>query len=1184
MKIKTFKKEDMSMRDTMSKSFKKSWALLVALVCCFSMLTVIEFGSEEAEARISEQDNYLTEAELNQPIQMTDPSGRVTFTIRQVADGKNQDKCLINESNGFNLPETSNRDGVLCLGDTATYNITYNVKDSTTDTVVRMRIPTVYENRNGEPLRSSNGSIITSYDLQGLSTLAQGGTGTLHTGSISNNILTMNFQASTSTATIDLGNFDLPTSSSSSISLDQVVNLRMQFLNASNSVVQQSTGFPNPIRVVGTTMWDPRLKTINKENPAIYKENGTNYYQYSVALRIPRTTLPSNGNVIGAPTGNQSYVLQDAKVSVDVSRFPEGSIIVPSNEYTTLDSANESIVYEKTRITGIDSVRTDNYEIFKVRIPSSALNSTESYYEWNANISGYESSGYSLSSNSSPYIQAEGYMGSQGSQPGMSQGSGFDTRVLYNGQTLSTTGDDYANNDWAAMIYQSTPFGAWGKSIYNDDNGEVGTRKLSDLGSSSAVYGDTPIWVDFSVAPYNGKLVNAMYCDTWDARLQKVDTARTPKTQVRDQDSGWTDVNATILYSTVSPGYNNESINSYSEAAQKADCNNEALNWTEEPTDTSNIVKVVFDGEYDAIVSGSDAVQRAQLPFKPLTNEEYKGWASFPGAKLLSDNLVHSNNNAWDSGRERESYWVRGEHLNMAVKNTTARSQNAGTTQYINGLGNIEFQNYLNNNENVESFDTYPEVEYRFDSGYTSIDIEDFVYENYYVSITNADFGPDNLPGTSDDVSPWIVNLKAKNPITISSSKPTENIVSLGNSWVKGTLPPYASSGKVMPTVISYIPDENIQNLYDIPADNTVSVNTTVNAVASMAQSKWALKSTEFAGNSVGWGVSYSNTSGRSSGETIIYDILPYPGDSNGTTITEPLTNVEFEILQGDSDMRIEVTDVDPSTINNTTIRNGSVPFVSLENQDQLSNEITAFRIIENSVQIDAVRLVRVTADTSAQDAGKDVYNGLLEGTVSGISQPMPSTTPVLTSLVTGTISGNIYYDDDNNGTMDTGEENRYSGVRVDLLDELNNVVDSATSSSDGSYVFNNVEPGNYTVRVGDRGSNLSDLLNETGSNEYEVSIATSSPSASGLNFGYWTDQTSSITVEKRVVGYSEGSSIRSGEVVEFQALVENTGDVAVDNITVVDDVLGTFNCPSTSIAAGDSMVCSISAPYNVTD
>ncbi len=68
------------------------------------------------------------------------------------------------------------------------------------------------------------------------------------------------------------------------------------------------------------------------------------------------------------------------------------------------------------------------------------------------------------------------------------------------------------------------------------------------------------------------------------------------------------------------------------------------------------------------------------------------------------------------------------------------------------------------------------------------------------------------------------------------------------------------------------------------------------------------------------------------------------------------------------------------------------------------------------------------------------------------------------------------------------------------------------------------------------------------------------------------------IDVEKYVNGYdadeAPGPSFDVGDTVTFTYVVMNTGDVPLTGVSVVDSTLGPVNCPKTTLAVGEAMVC----------
>ena len=61
-------------------------------------------------------------------------------------------------------------------------------------------------------------------------------------------------------------------------------------------------------------------------------------------------------------------------------------------------------------------------------------------------------------------------------------------------------------------------------------------------------------------------------------------------------------------------------------------------------------------------------------------------------------------------------------------------------------------------------------------------------------------------------------------------------------------------------------------------------------------------------------------------------------------------------------------------------------------------------------------------------------------------------------------VSGLIFYDTNRDGALDGSETLRIPNVSVQLIDKNGNVVATTTTAADGSYIFTNVSPGDYTI------------------------------------------------------------------------------------------------------------------------
>lgn len=142
-----------------------------------------------------------------------------------------------------------------------------------------------------------------------------------------------------------------------------------------------------------------------------------------------------------------------------------------------------------------------------------------------------------------------------------------------------------------------------------------------------------------------------------------------------------------------------------------------------------------------------------------------------------------------------------------------------------------------------------------------------------------------------------------------------------------------------------------------------------------------------------------------------------------------------------------------------------------------------------------------------------------------------------------GAVTGSVFNDTNGNGIQDPGE-NGIGGVTVELVDENGNVVETETTSGDGSYGFIDVTAGDYTVREVDPDGYIS-----TSPNEVELTV--DAGSSNTANFG---DQQTGV-VSGVVFNDINGDGIRNpgenginGVVVQ---LIDDEGNVVQ---TVTDE------------------------------
>jgi len=96
------------------------------------------------------------------------------------------------------------------------------------------------------------------------------------------------------------------------------------------------------------------------------------------------------------------------------------------------------------------------------------------------------------------------------------------------------------------------------------------------------------------------------------------------------------------------------------------------------------------------------------------------------------------------------------------------------------------------------------------------------------------------------------------------------------------------------------------------------------------------------------------------------------------------------------------------------------------------------------------------TAGGTAQNPGDTITGAVLTSGTKGLDYDFGEICPA-------SLSGYVYADSDNDGVFDSGET-PLSGVTVYLLDDAGTRIATATTNADGSYAFDDLEPGTYGV------------------------------------------------------------------------------------------------------------------------
>ena len=170
------------------------------------------------------------------------------------------------------------------------------------------------------------------------------------------------------------------------------------------------------------------------------------------------------------------------------------------------------------------------------------------------------------------------------------------------------------------------------------------------------------------------------------------------------------------------------------------------------------------------------------------------------------------------------------------------------------------------------------------------------------------------------------------------------------------------------------------------------------------------------------------------------------------------------------------------------------------------------------------------------------------------------------------TIKGSVYRDDNRSSSRD-GSEEGYQGQTVQLLDRDGNVVATTTTSADGSYSFEHLPDGTYSVKVVKDGAltDTEQTEDPDGTKDNASEPITLDPTQSvkeGVNFGYVPDYSLSGTIYRdgnRSASHDSTENPYAGVTVN---LLDSAGNVVA---TTTTDANGAYSF--SKLPAGDYRV-----------
>jgi len=190
---------------------------------------------------------------------------------------------------------------------------------------------------------------------------------------------------------------------------------------------------------------------------------------------------------------------------------------------------------------------------------------------------------------------------------------------------------------------------------------------------------------------------------------------------------------------------------------------------------------------------------------------------------------------------------------------------------------------------------------------------------------------------------------------------------------------------------------------------------------------------------------------------------------------------------------------------------------------------------------------------------------------------------------------GDFVFNDINGNGLQDPTESGLGEITLTLFNDDDNVAVQQTETlPDGTYSFTELTPGNYSVVV-ERPPGFEFTDQDQGSDDEIDSDVDSSGSTGSISVGFGEFDftidaglrplSAAIDVEKSTNGVDADEpgtlALAEGETVTWRYVVRNIGNVALNDIELVDDQIGVINgtasCPQTTLGIGETIICTAS-------
>lgn len=1131
-----------------------------------------------------------------------DATGRVQFTLTKLYDGTGQGTsagCDINSANGYSVGDNTTTDGVLCTNDDVGFRIDYNVQQSDTPTTVRLQFAAPGTLPDGSVAGTVAGSNSypnglnvnpNSQSQASVIQFCQGGGDYYHTGSydVGTGICTLNFPAGKSGA------------SSGNITLTSTGFYNQGTYTPTLNILPEGT--VDPKKAISSTSTAPVTIVAGMHIDAELYRNGTPTLTYKNGVagenqkmwlynEDPRANNRSKGHFpLETPAGAVK-----GTYDIDFSSYPAGTVVtVPAG--WTYDATTRHATVTDYSLAGIDAGTgwgpTDtevkpfyNGIPFEIWVPTSAYDTTKDQ-TFTVKIAKAE---YTTTLNMSD----EGKKNWNGRvEPGTGQDASFSTENTYgSGSTRGRAGAP--NNDYMVTQYDALAgAGSISKVIRADDNGNVGAQ----IPSTTYTPVNTNVWAEMIAKPSASAPTQATFCDVFANAAtgsgQAIDTSRQAKVSwYNPETNAYETPDYTIEYGSASYAQSGPA----NAAEMTKGCNTTVANWSSTPDASTNVVRIKMNKPV-AWQADKEYVGKIDLPMKTLDVGNYP---NFPKPVALGDNFaIDANSSGNFSGGIHAQISVAGP-----IDDVQGMSEGRYTPQHVTAGSTLTMapNNYTINSGGIHSADDPRAAKMSYvttvGSCVSDIQFPDSFKNDFDYTIDKPDLGPDNLPCTGDDVHGWTVTYKQKDTTKLSDG--AYNGVRGPGNWVF-SVPGYVKGGTQIPisTNAAMIATPGVSSTETGGMSNNVDNRPIiVDTASTVGQSKLTTTPLVMTGSDVSWVSTWYNNSKQATGQGVFIDVLPYNGDAKGSTLAAPLSNVRISQLSENNGATVYVSTDDPSTINDDARAasngdGGSTKWVAYTGAAQIDGEdITAIKVVQDKMDPGYQGGVTVTAATTGDADGDDLFNRMGVATVDGFALPVPVTAPVRSDIYNTKISGVAYWDANKDGKRDADESRRFANVSIDVLAPNGDIIKTVKTDENGAWSVEGLPLGDYTAMVsgtqelmdglgtpsGIDGSTVPAGSVETGPTPdgvYIGELSITDHSDENLDFGFFKAVNGKLSITKSAEGIENGGSVTNGSTVTWNYLVSNDGDSTMSNIEVKDNRGVAVSCPSTTLAVGASMTC----------